>query len=517
LHSGRYAVNQGIAILATTTGSVPIGLDFGTSNCAVAAVLDGKLTPVMLEPGKTVLPSVFFALDPEMPRIQIDEEVLRNRVTASRAEQDSAARERKEAARGPTGSGNFARPLRKLSDEELYWRERSLMAREAEAAQEAWLRGRSFTERLATARQIYMGTPAINARIGNPIGGTFFKSPKRFLGSRIREDQRAAFEQVICRMLTYIRNKCEARVHAPVTRAVLGRPVTYSRDLDGQHDEEAISVMSSAARAAGFAEIEFLMEPVAAALDYERTLTEETPVLVIDAGGGTTDCSVVRLGPRRARLRDRSGDVLSSTGTRHGGVDIDERVAVRSVTPLLGNGGSYAYGGRLPDAIYFEAVSIHSIPDQESFYSSTRAIERLIAVAAEPQKVRRLLKVLHDRLTFRIVRDAELTKIALSKAHEADMDLGYIEDELTASVSQPELADAAEPVVAAMLRVAHEAIAQAQVQPKVVYVTGGTALSPTVRDAIQARIGASVRIEVGDMFGSVASGLGLHASRTFRD
>src|SRR5690606_38346338 len=99
-------------------------------------------------------------------------------------------------------------------------------------------------------------------------------------------------------------------------QVVLGRPVTYSPTADASGDNLAISTMRAAAGQAGFSDVEFMIEPIAAAMEYERTLTDECVVLVVDAGGGTTDCTVVRLGPEQAKAMDRDSDVLSTHGCR---------------------------------------------------------------------------------------------------------------------------------------------------------------------------------------------------------
>ncbi len=54
---------------------------------------------------------------------------------------------------------------------------------------------------------------------------------------------------------------------------------------------------------AGFQEVVFQYEPVAAGTDYEATLREEKRVLVVDIGGGTTDCSMLLMGPQWRQRR----------------------------------------------------------------------------------------------------------------------------------------------------------------------------------------------------------------------
>lgn len=84
----------------------------------------------------------------------------------------------------------------------------------------------------------------------------------------------------------------------------------------------------------------FQYEPVAAGLDFEATLTEEKRVLVVDIGGGTTDCSLLLMGPQWHHRRDRENSLLGHSGCRVGGNDLDIALAFKSLMPLLGMGAN---------------------------------------------------------------------------------------------------------------------------------------------------------------------------------
>ena len=77
---------------------------------------------------------------------------------------------------------------------------------------------------------------------------------------------------------------------------MIGRPV-YFVDRDAARDAKAEQTLRHAAQVVGFREIAFAFEPIAAAIDFERTLNDEMSVLVADIGGGTSDFSIVRVGP----------------------------------------------------------------------------------------------------------------------------------------------------------------------------------------------------------------------------
>ena len=83
--------------------------------------------------------------------------------------------------------------------------------------------------------------------------------------------------------------------------------------------------------------VSFQLEPIAAALDYERRITRESLVLVVDIGGGTSDFTVVRLGPdrvaRAAHQGDRVSDVLATSGVHIGGTNYDQKLNLGTSHP----------------------------------------------------------------------------------------------------------------------------------------------------------------------------------------
>ncbi len=82
-----------------------------------------------------------------------------------------------------------------------------------------------------------------------------------------------------------------------------------------------------------FKEIEFQYEPVAAGFEYEASLTQETRVLVVDIGGGTTDCSMLLMGPEHITKTTRHEQLLAHSGIRIGGNDFDIRIALKGIMP----------------------------------------------------------------------------------------------------------------------------------------------------------------------------------------
>ena len=103
----------------------------------------------------------------------------------------------------------------------------------------------------------------------------------------------------------------------------------------------------------GFKHIAFQFEPIAAALDYEQRVTREELALIIDMGGGTSDFSIVRVSPERARSPDRKDDILASRGVHIGGTDFDRLLSIAHVMPQLGYLTPTKDGKRNLPASYF--------------------------------------------------------------------------------------------------------------------------------------------------------------------
>src|SRR5690606_27940278 len=103
-----------------------------------------------------------------------------------------------------------------------------------------------------------------------------------------------------------------------------------------ESNAQAQAILTAAGKRVGFTDIEFLFEPLAAGFDFETRLPENKKVLVVDVGGGTTDCSMVLMGPQHIKQLDRSGDFLGHTGERIGGNDFDIQLAQKILMPNFG-------------------------------------------------------------------------------------------------------------------------------------------------------------------------------------
>ena len=167
------------------------------------------------------------------------------------------------------------------------------------------------------------GRAAIAAYVDG-IDGRLMRSMKSILGSTLIDQttdigagRAVRYLDVVATYLAHLKRRAEAETGASIGRAVLGRPVFFVDD-DPVRDAKAQSALRTAAKRAGFRDIEFQYEPIAAAFDYEQSVQREQKVLVADIGGGTSDFSIVRVGPLRAGKAERKDEVpppMSATST----------------------------------------------------------------------------------------------------------------------------------------------------------------------------------------------------------
>jgi len=166
-----------------------------------------------------------------------------------------------------------------------------------------------------------------------------------------------------------------------------GRPVRFV-DGDDTADAKAQGVLQAIAKRVGFRNVEFVYEPIAAAYHYEETVTREEVVLIADIGGGTSDFTVLRIGPERRILSDRTNDILANAGVRVGGTDFDTLLSLDAVMPALGLGTQLIKKDLpLPRAVYFELATWATINFAYT-YRNEREVRSLVADSREPEKTR---------------------------------------------------------------------------------------------------------------------------------
>ena len=448
-----------------------VGFDYGTANCSIAVMQDGKPSLLKMENNSTLLPSMLCA------------------------------------------------PTREAVSEWLY-RHHEVPATGAET-QALLRRAVSFNREEdidVQAASVQFGLSSLRQYVEDPEEVYFVKSPKSFLGAGgLKPPQIALFEDLVCAMMLHIRKQSETQLPEAIDQAVIGRPINFQGLGGTDANAQAQGILERAAKRAGFRDVVFQYEPVAAGLDFEATLQEEKRVLVVDIGGGTTDCSLLLMGPKWHDRLDRENSLLGHSGCRVGGNDLDIALAFKNLMPLLGMGGQTEKGIALPVLPWWNAIAINDVPAQTDFYSTAngRQLNDMLRDARDADKVALLLKVWKQRLGYRLVRSAEESKIALSEQVQTQAQLPFISESLSTAIDQMGLEAALDQPLRRILEQVQLALDSSEATPEVIYLTGGSARSPIIKKALAQAL-PGIPIAGGDDFGSVTAGLARWAQVVFR-
>ncbi|MDE1146154.1 MAG: Hsp70 family protein [Azospirillaceae bacterium] len=361
--------------------------------------------------------------------------------------------------------------------------------------------------------------------------GRLMRSLKSVLGTDLidmetqLDRRRIKFRDVLKHLLAEIKRRAEEKAGRPLDQVVHGRPVHFV-DGDDAADHRAETALTEIAHAIGFRDVSFQFEPIAAALDYERQVNEEQIALIADIGGGTSDFSIVRIGPDRRDKADRGQDILASTGIRIGGVDFDRLLSLHGAMPHLGYQSPMQRKGLLAPNSYFNDLSTWS---KINFLYAPKVLAELRQVlreTARPDLIGRLIHVVEEHLGHRVAMTVERTKIRLSATAAefpgeppvVEVPLDWIERGLVAPFTVPGFDTATAGLtdgIAGMIRRCLTDSGLTKDKIDAVFLTGGSTLLPNVRRSILAELPDARPVE-GDKFGSVGLGLTLEAVRRYR-
>lgn len=351
--------------------------------------------------------------------------------------------------------------------------------------------------------------------------GRLMRSMKSLLGSSLidghTEVQGRAlpFRTLLTRFIAELKNRAEKAAKRQFSSAVLGRPVFFVDD-DPVADQLAQDTLAEIARSVGVQHIEFQFEPMAAAFDYESGITQEELVLVVDIGGGTSDFSLIRLGPERAKRLERRDDILAHGGVHIGGTDFDKYLSLASVMPRFGLGTKLGSGKDVPSTQYVNLASWHTI----NHAYSRKAWAHLTDVhgeAAEKDKLDLLLKLVKERSGHWVAMQVEQAKIALSDDNLARIDLSRIATGESIDVSRDTFDTSVSQLVDKVGRTVSELLVSAGITADAVdtvFFTGGSSRLPLLRARLSALVPNARSVE-GDVFGSIGAGLARDAARKF--
>ncbi|WP_305804669.1 Hsp70 family protein [Stenotrophomonas sp. YIM B06876] len=449
-----------------------LGIDFGTSNSAAAAVIDGRVVPIRFGQAMQFRTTVYFpevmrdpndfALTPALEH-QVGELVESGRRDARAAGQERTAEQlRRDAVR---------------------------------VVRRQWMEERIREPRSSTAllQNAVYGDAALEAYF-EENEGNLVQSPKSMLGYNLHPRARQTITGIATHILEHIRLTASRQLGANVRRATLGRPVQFRSSIGEAGNAQALDILHSAAIAAGFDSIDFLEEPAAAAMHYHAGSRDPHDVVVVDIGGGTTDIAHARVGG------DGVPEVHRAWGIPRGGTDIDLALSLTGYMPLFGRGIT-----RVPAHHYVEAAMVQDMTRQKDFRQHSY---RDVDAPYGPR-----LRALQDTgNTARLYRAVEQCKIGLSDAATHTSALDFIERGLAVEIAASRLGDAATTYLRELGDLLQQVRTDIGTEPAAVFLTGGMSRAGYIQQATAAAFPQS-RLVHGDPSFGVVQGLALSASR----
>src|SRR5829696_9229794 len=264
------------------------------------------------------------------------------------------------------------------------------------------------------------GPEAINSYLDADTKGRLIVSIKSYLASPLFTStsingRNYTLEDLIAIILRRLRTAAMEQFGTSASQVVLGRPVRFSGAENEAGEQLALQRLKTAAELAGFQQVSFELEPVAAAYQYETQLDHDELVLIGDFGGGTSDFTLARLGPGRKKA-GRS-PVLGTSGVAIAGDTFDSRIMMRLVAPKLGLGSHYISLGKelpVPVWVYSQLSSWHHmflLRDPKTM----RILREVKRQATEPDKVAALIQIISENLGYALYRAVEHTKVELTE------------------------------------------------------------------------------------------------------
>ena len=358
--------------------------------------------------------------------------------------------------------------------------------------------------------------------VEDEMRGRFFQAVKTILPYQtftetIINNQTYTIEDLIAIFLRHLKARGDAVTRQDVKRVVLGRPAVFS--ADPVEDQLAESRLLRAAQLAGFTEIHFQYEPIAAAFAYESRITKPERVLVGDFGGGTSDFTVVQLDPARQGLTDRMADILATGGLPVAGNKYDAATMWHKVTPLFGRGATYDSWGKqleVPDSLYRTICQW----DQIVFLRNAKKMDllwRLTGLSNDAPAFERFQALIKENQGFALFQKIEGAKIALTTQVTAPITFTHPKIPIDLRMSRSEFNKNSADLTGQITGYLDQFLADSNVAPasiETVFLTGGTSLIRSLRAEFATRFGQD-KIRDGQEFTSVADGLALSAPLFF--
>jgi hypothetical chaperone protein len=366
----------------------------------------------------------------------------------------------------------------------------------------------------------WTGPEAIEHYLSADSKGRLLQSLKSFLTSRTLQGtevfgRRYTLEDLIARILRDLREKAEKQFRIDIRSAVVGRPVHFSGSEREEDDRYAERRLQSAFELAGYEFVEFEMEPVAAAHYYESLLDHDELILIGDFGGGTSDFSLVHVGPSLRRRGRVTGDIVGNAGLGVAGDAFDAKIIRHLVSPALGADSQLRSLDKIlpvPNWVYIKLERWHHL----SLLRAKDVLDMLRGVRAqalEPEKIGALIHFIKEDLGFQLHRAVQKVKCDLSNFPVTTFCFSDGSVDLATVVERVSFEGWISEELGQIAGCVDSLLSSSGVHPKdvdMVFLTGGSSFVPAVRRIFEERFGER-HIRGGNEFTSVARGLALKA------
>jgi hypothetical chaperone protein len=317
-----------------------------------------------------------------------------------------------------------------------------------------------------------------------------------------------SLEDLIALYLTATRERATQQLGYAPRHILLGRPVHFA--FSHSQDQLAQNRLLDAAFRAGYEQVYFQYEPIAAAYSYAASLPphQAQTILVFDFGGGTLDVTIMRLGANHQQK-----EILATGGIPIAGDVFDQKLVRAKLPRHFGEGSYYRADHKrmpVPSWIYDTMADWQHILELQAPHHKQMLAE-IAAHAERPREIAALISLVAENYALNMFQAAEEAKRELSDKLGAIIKLDGPAFHIRQMVTRTDFETIIREEVLRIERHLRELVSEAGLTPAqidVVVRTGGSAEIPVFRQMLGDMFGAE-KLQELDTFGSVTAGLGL--------